>query len=165
MMFMMIFKGIATTFKMRSLPAAVEKFFIELVHDTVRQREKNNVQRNDFMNLLIQLKNSEDPDARITMDEMAAQSFVFFLAGSETSSTAMVNCMYELAMNQDIQDKLRNEITRVCGKGKLTYEAVNTVEYLNMVIDGKLCNASSESILEPFQILQKLFASTHRWTF
>ncbi|EDS26137.1 cytochrome P450 [Culex quinquefasciatus] len=138
MMFMMIFKGIATTFKMRSLPAAVEKFFIELVHDTVRQREKNNVQRNDFMNLLIQLKNSEDPDARITMDEMAAQSFVFFLAGSETSSTAMVNCMYELAMNQDIQDKLRNEITRVCGKGKLTYEAVNSVEYLNMVIDETL---------------------------
>lgn len=138
MMFMIIFKGIATTFKMRSIPKAVENFFIDLVHKTVEQREKHNILRNDFMNLLIQLKNSEDPNARITMDEMAAQSFVFFLAGSETSSTAMVNCMYELAMNQDIQDKLRTEIIRVCGKGKLTYEMVNSVEYLNMVIDETL---------------------------
>uniref|UniRef100_A0A1Q3FNR7 Putative cytochrome p450 n=2 Tax=Culex tarsalis TaxID=7177 RepID=A0A1Q3FNR7_CULTA len=137
-MFMMMFKGIATTFKMRSFPAAVENFFIDLVHNTVEQREKNNILRNDFMNLLIQLKNSEDPNARITMNEMAAQSFVFFLAGSETSSTAMVNCVYELAMNQEVQDKLRTEILRVCGKGNLTYESVNSVEYLNMVIDETL---------------------------
>lgn len=135
MMFLMLFKGFATTFKMKSIPAAVEKFFVELVYNTVEQREKSKIQRNDFMNLLIQLKNSEDPNARITMDEMAAQSFVFFLAGSETSSTAMVNCLYELAMNQQIQDKLRTEIKRVCGEGKLTYDSVNSVEYLNMVID------------------------------
>lgn len=138
MMFMMTFKGFATAFRMKSLPAAVDNFFFELVHNMVEQREKQNIHRNDFMNLLIQMKNSEDPNARITIDEMAAQSFVFFLAGSETSSTAMTNCMYELAMNQEIQDKLRAEIKRVCGDGKLTYEAVNSVEYLNMVIDETL---------------------------
>lgn len=40
-------------------------FFVGAVNDTIQYREKNNVQRNDFMQLLIELKNKgkiEDSD-------------------------------------------------------------------------------------------------------
>jgi cytochrome P450 family 6 len=43
--------------KLRSVDPEVSKYFRRMVHDTVTYREKNNFQRNDFMQLLIQIKN------------------------------------------------------------------------------------------------------------
>lgn len=138
--FLMLFKGLATILKLRATPAEVEKFFTNMVQETISHREQNNVQRNDFMNILIQMKNSEKLEEQLTINEITAQSFIFFVAGFETSSTTMVNCLFELAKNPDIQDKLRSEILKVCGDGRLTYESVSSVEYLNMVIDGECQN-------------------------
>ena len=73
------------------------------------------------------------------MDVIAAQAFVFFLAGFETSSTTMTFCLYELACNPDIQTRLREEIDAVLSKydGKITYEAINEIDYLDKVINGE----------------------------
>jgi len=68
------------------------------VKQSVELREKNEFTRNDFMQLLVQMKNqgyvSADKDStendekkpegavtKMTMKELAAQVFVFFLAG------------------------------------------------------------------------------------
>jgi cytochrome P450 family 6 len=83
----------------------VEKFFVDLVRDTIDYREKNDIKRNDFMQLMIQLKNEgyesvdradekKDDDAfeyfkdksltgsqKITFEELCAQAFVFYIAG------------------------------------------------------------------------------------
>lgn len=160
--FLLSSKRLSAMLKLKATHPDVERFFMDLVRKTVDYREKNNIQRNDFMNLLIQLKNSENPDERVTMNEIAAQVYVFFVAGFETSSTGLVYCLYELAMNQDIQDKLRNEIQRVCGDGKLTYETVSAVEYLNMVIDGRFALMSSTHYSNHSFHPQKHSANTHR---
>lgn len=66
----------------------VSEFFLKIVRDVVAYRESNNVKRNDFMDLLLQLKNEgalkgEDRKlGRLTIEEIAAQVFVFFLAVS-----------------------------------------------------------------------------------
>lgn len=63
---------------------------------------------------------------------------IFFVGGFETSSTVMQFALYELALNQDIQANLRDEIKRVLAKNKgdLTYEAIFEMEYLGRVIEG-----------------------------
>jgi cytochrome P450 family 6 len=47
---------------------------------------------------------------------------------------------YELALNQDIQDRLRNEINEVLARhnGEVTYDAIMEMKYLDMVFNESL---------------------------
>lgn len=125
----------------------INNFFMGIVNQTIEHREKNNIKRNDFMDMLIDLKNNDTLDegkkiklGKLTLEQVAAQAFVFFLAGFETSSTTMMFALYELALNPDIQEKLRTEIDTVYGKheGRLTYEAIKDMVYLDQVINETL---------------------------
>jgi cytochrome P450 family 6 len=133
---------------MRQVPKDISDFFTKVVTDTVEYREKNNYTRKDFMQLLIDLKNNKLAEAEgykhdgktLTMDEITAQSFIFFLAGFETSSTTMTFALYELAKNQEIQKKVRHEMEAVLARhdGKITYDCVQEMKYLNQVLDETL---------------------------
>ncbi|XP_054083610.1 cytochrome P450 6a22-like [Zeugodacus cucurbitae] len=125
-------------FNVKQTPKDIEDFIVQLVRDTVRLREEQNIQRNDFLNMLIELKNSKDLKGLPAMgiEEMAAQVFVFFAAGFETSSSNMTYGLFELAKNPQIQEKLRSEIFSVLEKhnGELSYEAMMEMQYLDQVI-------------------------------
>ena len=41
---------------------------------------------------------------------MESQSMIFLLAGFETTSTSLAFLSYQLALNPDVQEKLRNEV-------------------------------------------------------
>ncbi|XP_057660426.1 probable cytochrome P450 6a20 [Diorhabda carinulata] len=133
----------------------IEDFFMSVVGDTVKYREENNIYRKDFMHLLLQLKNrgrvtddeiifnkeDEKNDAGhfITLNELVAQCFVFFLAGFETSATTITFVLLEIALAQEVQDKLRDEIRSIWEKHhQITYEAVMEMHYLEMVIQETL---------------------------
>jgi len=114
----------------------ITKFFNRIVRETVELRERENIRRNDFMDLLLDLRRQENGKG-LTMEQMAAQAFVFFVAGFETSSSNMSYALFELAKNQDVQQKLRMEINDSIGKhGKLTYEAMMEMPYLDQTITG-----------------------------
>jgi cytochrome P450 len=83
-----------------------------------------------FITYLIEMTNSL----------ITAQAFVFFLAGFETSSTTMSNALYELALNQLIQTKLRQEINDELKKcdGNLKYESIKNMKYMHKVFCGKI---------------------------
>lgn len=149
---------------------SIEDFFMGVVRSTVDYREKNNIHRRDFMHLLLQLKNrgkvtddesifskdGEKGDHFLTFNEVAAQCFVFFVAGFETSSTTMTFVLLELARHQEIQDKLREEIKNVIKRNndQITYEGIMEMSYLDKVVNetlrlhspapvtGRICNAT-----------------------
>lgn len=86
--------------------------------------------------------------------EAAAQAFVFFVGGFETSSTTMQFALYELAKNKDIQDRLREEIRSVMDKhnGEITYDGINEMEYLDRVVAGLYTN-NVQFYQQLFQVL------------
>ncbi|XP_037902820.1 probable cytochrome P450 6a14 [Hermetia illucens] len=145
-LFLMLYPNVARKLHLRFFRKEVEDFFMGVVRETIDYREKNNVRRKDFMDLLIQLKNGVALDehaqklGRLTFEEIVAQAFVFFAAGFETSSTTMLFSLYELALNPDIQEKARQEIETVLMKyeGKLTYEAVKEMVYVDQIITESL---------------------------
>lgn len=133
----------------------VSAFFMNVLRETVEYREKNNVQRNDFLDLLIKLKNDDSGDANskaVTFNEIAAQAFVFFIAGFETSSTTLGFCLYELALNPNIQEKLRTEIREALKRheGTFPYEAMMDMPYVDQVIKGEfpeICKTSIQKLI------------------
>nr|XP_015839996.1 PREDICTED: cytochrome P450 CYP6BK4 isoform X1 [Tribolium castaneum] len=139
-----IFPTLGYLFNISITPKDITNFYLNVVKDTVEYREKNNYNRNDFMQLLIDLKNNKleggTSNGGFTLKEVAAQSFVFFLAGFETSSTLMTFALYELARHQEIQDIVREEINEVLRKhnGNVTYDSINDMKYLSQVIDETL---------------------------
>ncbi|KAJ3644190.1 hypothetical protein Zmor_026860 [Zophobas morio] len=146
---------LAKMLKLKLVKPKLSNFFMKVVKDTVKYREENNIYRKDFMHLLLQLKNrgklvdddsvlSEENEKKqhvsLTVNEIAAQSFVFFLAGYETSSTTMTFCLFELASNPDIQEKLRKEVQEVLERheNKLTYDAIMEMHYMEQVVNETL---------------------------
>ncbi|XP_053982863.1 probable cytochrome P450 6a14 [Hylaeus volcanicus] len=113
------------------------KFFIKITSDTLEYREKNNIVRPDFMNTLLELRRHPEKVSDIELTEMvlAAQAFAFFGAGFETSSGTISHALYELALNQDIQEKLRQEINEYHTKynGDWKYETLKEMVYLDKI--------------------------------
>lgn len=143
--FIVNFPTIAKKLGFRMIRKSTSDFYRNVTKSLTEYREKNNVTRKDFMQLLIDLKNTENPElGKLTMDEITAQAFVFFIAGFETSSSSLTFCSFELARNLDIQEKLRQEILNVLRKhdNQITYEAVHDMKYLSQVIDGNFLRAS-----------------------
>lgn len=69
---------------------------------------------------------------------MAAQAFVFYVAGFETSSSTMSFCLFELAKNQSCQRRAQAEIDEVNRKyqNEINYESMGELKYLEACIDG-----------------------------
>ncbi|XP_017020784.1 probable cytochrome P450 6a14 [Drosophila kikkawai] len=112
----------------------VTEFFMRIVRETVELREREQIRRNDFMDLLLGLRRQEN-GKEFTVEQMAAQAFVFFVAGFETSSSNMSYALFELAKNEAVQQKLRREIREVIARhGQLTYEAMMEMPYLDQTI-------------------------------
>lgn len=141
-------------FKIKFAPKSVEDFFLNLVREIIQYRESNKTIRNDFMDLLIKLKNQgyipadddnddEEEDKsknidgkmrKLTFNEVAAQAFVFFLAAFETTSSAATFCLFELAKNPKIQEKVHKEIDKVISKQEITYDAIKSLKYLECCV-------------------------------
>ena len=68
---------------MKLVPDDVSAFFLKNIRETVDYRQENKIERNDFMDLMLKIKNKskDSGEEEITFNELAAQCFVFFVAG------------------------------------------------------------------------------------
>ncbi|GJQ77833.1 Cyp6a9 [Trypoxylus dichotomus] len=128
-------------FRIRMFSKEVEDFFSTAFKEVIDHRTSTNDRRNDFIQMLLDLGVSHRGITKgLTTEEMLAQSFIFFGAGFETSSTNLSFTLYELAMHQDIQQKVRDEIFTVLKRhgGELTYEALMEMPYVDQILDESL---------------------------
>jgi cytochrome P450 family 6 len=85
-----------------------------------------------------------------TDEDIFAQASTFFADGFETSSGAMAFGLYCLAVNPDVQVKVRDEVDSVLKKhdGQLTFDAIQEMTYLDKTLSGKIIFALFKSCFQ-----------------
>ncbi|EDW60931.1 probable cytochrome P450 6a14 [Drosophila virilis] len=150
------FPRLAKRLHIKMVQDDVSAFYMRVVRETLDYRERNGVQRNDFLNLLMELRN--EPNGGLTFNQIAAQAFVFFLGGFETSSSTMGFALHLLALHPEVQQRGREEVQQVLARhGQLNYAALRELKYIKQIIYETLRKYSIASILlrktiEDFQI-------------
>lgn len=154
--FLFAFPKLSKFLKLRQFSKKISDFFTNIVGKNIKYREDNNDNRSDFLNMLIQLKNKGSIDGefstetkKLTLNEILAQAFLFFFAGSDTSSTTISFGLTELAFHPDVQNKLRAEILEKIKdtNGEITYDVLHEMTYLNQVVNGMLIFSHTEHII------------------
>lgn len=83
---------------------------IERKRALLKDSDSSDVPQNekDLLTLLIEAESDEN--GYMTNEELRSNACAFFIAGYETTSTALSSIMYYLAAHQDVQEKARQEL-------------------------------------------------------
>ncbi|KAG0778198.1 hypothetical protein G6F16_013167 [Rhizopus arrhizus] len=102
-----------------------------------------------------------EEDISITNEELRHNMAVFFLAGDDTISNTLSFCLYHLAKNKRVQQKLREEIINILGDDDMdivpSLEELKQMKYMNMVIKENLRLNMPVDLLLPRKTAEDIF--------
>ncbi|EAU77435.2 AGAP009375-PA, partial [Anopheles gambiae str. PEST] len=158
-------------FRLSGMYKDVNEFYTDAVARNIQLRETNRITRPDFIHLLLQARKNtleaEKHEDEALQDagfstvkehtleqkmgegkmnwadiDIAGAAASFFFGGIETTTTLLCFTSYELAVNPDIQERLRAEIDEQresLADGRTpTYEVLQKMKYLDMVVSEAL---------------------------
>lgn len=156
--------GVAKFFRMKLYNPATLDYFKSLCQNVIKGRLDSKTRQDDFLQQMIdsqqgkwtgdttkettyaeekifdvdsKLADSEDVPSNVLSEEEAmAQCFMFLVAGQQTTSSVVAFTLYMLALNPEVQEKLREEVDLCVAKhGEYpAMEIVVKLEYLHGVI-------------------------------
>lgn len=134
--------------RFKFVDAKTANFFRDTVYSTMKYRKKHGIVRRDLLDSLIELKNKtmeqsengKEGQFQLDNELLVAQAFQIFIGGFETSSSSTTFALYQLALNPEVQSRLRAEIMENLEKynQEVTYDGLNEMLYLEMVISETL---------------------------
>nr|WCC72420.1 cytochrome P450 [Anopheles coluzzii]WCC72421.1 cytochrome P450 [Anopheles coluzzii] len=130
--------GLLKLTRMTSLQPELIKFVMEIITHQIDHREKNQITRKDFVQLLIDLRREADKGSEeaLTIEQCAANVFLFYIAGAETSTATISFTLHELSHNPEAMAKLQQEIDEMMERynGEITYENIKEMKYLDLCV-------------------------------
>lgn len=160
--------GLAKWLGIGYFDAELREFFTDMIVQNMTTRRQQGIVRHDMVDLLLRTQGgvNTQPDEAESTDikdgfatanesnigrakvhrewtetELIAQTFIFYVAGFDTTAALLVEVAYELMLDAQVQQKLIDEIDacRLELNGKpLTYERLQKLTYLDMVISEAL---------------------------
>ncbi|XP_025206883.1 probable cytochrome P450 6a13 [Melanaphis sacchari] len=140
-----LFPKIIKFLKLQTSPVDIDaiNFFHSVFGEVIEYRTKNNVVRNDLTQTLMKARqdlviNSDyKGEEKYCELDIIANAMLLFSAGSETVTATASFCFYELALNKNIQDRLRAEIisSQIKYGKQFNNEFLEDLHYADMVLD------------------------------
>lgn len=140
-------KYIELTFLQKEATVYFSKLALKLIEERKQNKDKSIVY-NDFIELLLksEAEGKVESDTRedghinkkLTLEEIVGQCFIFFVAGIETVHTMLSVLMWELAVNQNVQDKLYKDLIDCYPNEEIEYDDLNKSKYLDCVLNEAL---------------------------
>ncbi|KAG6336263.1 hypothetical protein ID866_2817 [Astraeus odoratus] len=116
----------------RKMAMAVETG-VDSLHKNMPKCPKESRPR-DLLSVLVQSNMASFASQQMTTSEVLCQISTFLIAGYETTSSALVWCLYALAQNQSVQHRLRAAIRTIPHDSPTLDEEVARLEYLDWVV-------------------------------
>nr|XP_018898318.1 PREDICTED: probable cytochrome P450 6a13 isoform X1 [Bemisia tabaci] len=164
--------GLSGKLGFRMHESAIIQFFRSIIEDVEAMKRKDTEpNRKDFLQILMNLRDSEQQSGAKTDEDSAATGSIltetvmlgvissFLSVGYEAVASTLVFCLYELAFHPEIQHKLLQEVHRVHAKagGGISFEDTKKLQFMEQVISETLRKYPVSAIIgrcctEPFQI-------------
>ena len=106
----------------------------EIVLALICERRREARDHGDLLSILLQARD-EESGAMMSDEQLRSEALAFFLAGHETTATALTWTWYLLACNPTIQDQAREEAHAVLGDRTPTIADVAQLEQSRMAIE------------------------------
>ncbi|XP_063541545.1 cytochrome P450 6B5-like [Cydia strobilella] len=143
---------------MRIVDKEVGDFFNKLIGGVFSDRNHTPSSRHDFIDFILgfkknkyitggdikSLKNGSDGREKVKLDIddglLVAQTMIFFAAGFETSAATMSFALFEMSKNPEVLKRVLDEVDEYLVKteGKVTYECISDLPYLEACVDETL---------------------------
>ncbi|KAI8887606.1 cytochrome P450 [Backusella circina FSU 941] len=117
---------------------------VDTIIDEKRKKIQEGKNSNDVLEenekdlLTLMLENEMKGDDSMTNEELKSNICIFFLAGHDTTSSAISSAIYYMAIHQEIQQRAREEVISIMGNEPIdilpTLEDIKQLNYINMII-------------------------------
>jgi cytochrome P450 len=98
----------------------------------IEERRLSGKDQGDLLSMLI--LSSEESDGSMTNKQVRDEAMTLFLAGHETTATALTWTFYLLSQHPDVETKLRQELASVLGGRTPSYGDLPHLAYTEMVL-------------------------------
>ncbi|KAL1924756.1 uncharacterized protein VTP21DRAFT_4410 [Calcarisporiella thermophila] len=90
-------------------------------------------QQEDLLTRMIKANEAEG-NMRLSDEELRNNMMAFILAGHDTTATALSTCLYHLAIHEDVQRRVRDEVLEKIGNEEISREKQQQLTYLTQVV-------------------------------
>lgn len=143
-------------FGFKTMDETAEKYFEWIIKQVIKDRRQTGDRKDDFLQLMLDLQagtlkaDDEEEEENTTISgtskltfndfDLVANSLQFLLAGFDTTQSVLCFALYAITKEEKVQQKMYEEVSSKMDKngGKLTYESLMDMTYLDLVLSGKL---------------------------
>ncbi|KAG8654209.1 hypothetical protein MANES_05G109200v8 [Manihot esculenta] len=92
----------------------------------------------DFLGVLIKASKDVDKTKQISIEDLIDECKTFYIAGQETTASALTWNILLLAIHTDWQEKAREEVLELFGQRNPTLDEISRLKIMNMIINETL---------------------------
>lgn len=105
----------------------------DIIYGIIRERRASNVDHGDFLSMLLLAQDEEGGTGGMTDQQVRDEALTIFLAGHETTATALTWTWYLLSQHPEVEAKLHAELDAVLAGRLPTFEDLPKLQYTEMV--------------------------------
>ena len=128
--------------RMKEIVREIESLVLGIIKKRMKATESIT---DDLLGLLLESNSKEmkqnGSKSGMNIEEVIEECKLFYFAGQETTSSLLVWTMILLSKHEDWQDRARDEVLQVFGKGKPDYQELN---HLKIVSSKQICRCYSD---------------------
>lgn len=105
-----------------------------IIQEIIEERTNSRTEVNDLLNMLLETR-YEDTGEGMSVKQLIDEIKILFIAGHETTANALTFTLHLLGNNQEVQQKVFDEITKIESETDDVVEQLQRMTYTNAVLN------------------------------